>query len=118
VVGSTMRLRLTAHSLAISHPVRDSLGEAGDAVEVWAAGLVLWYSRLASDLEGRTIPDRQVLENALPPIPAPFASSRLAGLPASMLWVGEHLRDLRAHLEALIEPVVNVSRMRHRPWWR
>jgi hypothetical protein len=118
LVGSTMRLRLTAHALAGTHPAGPGFDEARDALMAWSVALTGWYDRLATDLEGTTASDFANLEEALPSVPGLFGSTPIIGAPAGTLWVGEHLRDLRAHLTDVIGPAVEISAMRHVPWWR
>jgi hypothetical protein len=117
LVGSTMRLRLTAHALAISHPAGSGYETSRDALADWSTGLVEWYDQVAGDLDGTTVATSGALEQALPAIPAEFATPT-GGLPTCIVWVSQHLLDLRVTLTDLIGPVVEVSTMRRRPWWR
>ena len=117
LVGSTMRLRLTAHALAISRPAGSGYETSRDALTDWSTGLVEWYGQVAGDLDGTTVATTEDLEQALPAIPAEFATPT-GGLPTCIVWVSQHLLDLRATLTDLIGPVVEVSTMRRRPWWR
>jgi uncharacterized membrane protein YccC len=117
LVGSTMRLRLTAHALAISHPAGSGYETSRDALTDWSTGLVEWYGQVAGDLDGTTVATTEDLKQALPAIPAEFATPT-GGLPTCIVWVSQHLLDLRATLTDLIGPVVEVSTMRRRPWWR
>ena len=117
LVGSTMRLRLTAHALAISRPAGSGYETSRDTLTDWSTGLVEWYGQVAGDLDGTTVATTEDLEQALPAIPAEFATPT-GGLPTCIVWVSQHLLDLRATLTDLIGPVVEVSTMRRRPWWR
>jgi uncharacterized membrane protein YccC len=117
LVGSTMRLRLTAHALAISHPAGSGYETSRDALTDWSTGLVEWYGQVAGDLDGTTVATTEDLEQALPTIPAEFATPT-GGLPTCIVWVSQHLLDLRVTLTDIIGPVVEVSTMRRRPWWR
>jgi Fusaric acid resistance protein-like len=117
LVGATMRLRLTAHALAGTHPAAPGFDEARDALTTWSDGLVNWYGQVAADLEGHSVADGQHLERALPSVPAEL-SGAVAGTPVCIVWVGRHLLELRDHLADIIDPVVEVSAMRRLPWWR
>ncbi len=117
LVGSTMRLRLTAHSLAISHPAGSGYETTRDALANWSSGLVQWYTRVAGDLDGTGMATTKDLDQALPTIPGEFATPT-GGLPTSIVWVSQHLLDLRVTLTDIIDPVVEVSTLRRRAWWR
>jgi uncharacterized membrane protein YccC len=117
LVGSTMRLRLTAHALAISHPAGTGHETAREALTAWSSGLVEWYGQVAGDLDGTGDSTTASLEQALPAIPAEFTTPT-AGLPTCIVWVSQHLLDLRVTLADIIEPAVEVSTLRRRAWWR
>jgi hypothetical protein len=117
LVGATMRLRLTAHALAGAHPASAGFDDARNALANWSAGLVTFYQRVATDLEGRVTATADDLARTVPPVP-PELVTPTVGSPTCMLWVSQHLIDLRAHIEDIIEPVVEVSAMRRRAWWR
>jgi hypothetical protein len=34
------------------------------------------------------------------------------------MWLGQYLRDLRHHLADTIGPALELSALRHQPWWR
>ena len=113
LVGSTMRLRLTAHSLAIAHPAGSGYETTRDALTDWSSGLLQWYRQVAGDLDGTGAATAEDLFHALPAIPAEVATPA-GGLPTCMVWVSQHLLDLRVTLTDLIDPVVEVSTMRRR----
>jgi uncharacterized membrane protein YccC len=118
LVGATMRLRLTAHALARAQPVPPGFGAAKDALTRWTADLVCWYDRLALNLAGDDADDRVTLERTLPDVPSLLDETSDAAIPARAMWIGEHLRGLREHLAATIGPALELSALRHRPWWR
>ena len=117
LVGATMRLRLTAHALAGTHPASPGFDDAREALTTWSDGLVDWYGQVATDLQGHTVANGEHLERDLPSVPAEL-SAPAAGTPICIVWVGQHLLDLRDHLADIIDPVVEVSAMRQLPWWR
>jgi uncharacterized membrane protein YccC len=118
LVGATMRLRLTAHALARAQPTLPGFEDAKDALTGWTAGLASWYDRLALNLAGDAADDRVTLEETLPAVPGLFDPTSNAAIPTRTVWLGEHLRDLRHHLADTIGPAVELSALRHRPWWR
>jgi hypothetical protein len=117
LVGSTMRLRLTAHSLAIAHPAGSGHETTRDALTNWSGGLLHWYGRVAGDLDGTGAATAEDLQQGLPAIPSEFTTPA-SGLPTCIVWVGQHLLDLRLTLTDIIDPVVEVSTLRRRAWWR
>ena len=82
----------------------------------WTAGLVAWYDTLALSLAGEAAADRRTLESALPSVPGLSDPAGAAG-PARAIWLGEHLCGLRHHLADVIGPALELSALRHRPWW-
>jgi hypothetical protein len=117
LVGATMRLRLTAHALAGSHPATADLQTLRETLTSWSASLAGWYEQVAAGLDGKRPPERGDLERTLPAIPTEL-SVPPAGTPVCSMWVSEHLRDLRAHLPDVIGPAITVSSARRLPWWR
>jgi uncharacterized membrane protein YccC len=118
LVGATMRLRLTAHTMARSQPAAPGSAAAKDALTGWAVGLVSWYDRLALNLAGARIDDRASLEGALPSVSSLFDPTSDAAIPTRAMWIGEHLRGLRRHLAGTIGPALELAELRRRPWWR
>jgi len=118
LVGATMRLRLTAYALARAQPTSPGFEAAKDALTGWTAGLASWYDRLARTLAGDGTDDRTSLEGALPSVPSLFDPTSDAAIPTRAMWIGEHLRGLRQHLPDTIGPALELSALRHRPWWR
>jgi hypothetical protein len=118
LVGATMRLRLTAHALARAQPTPPGFEDAKDALTGWTADLASWYNRLALNLAADAVDDRVTLEKTLPSVPSLFDPASNAAIPTRAMWLGERLRDLRHHLTDTIGPALELSALRHRPWWR
>jgi Fusaric acid resistance protein-like len=130
LVMATLRLRLTAHSMA-SLPGR-AAPHGGDtalhaALGRQSAGLSAWYEQLAGLLAR---PAGGTPEPVLPPPPAsgiatvfPQADGepQPGGSPAyqpDALWVGQHLDHLGMHLTDVAGPAARLAQLRRRPWWR
>jgi hypothetical protein len=79
---------------------------------------VAWYDRLALNLAGHDADDRITLEGALPPVPGLSDPPADTAIPARAMWIGEHLHGLRCHLADIIGPALELSALRHQPWWR
>jgi uncharacterized membrane protein YccC len=124
LVTASVRLRLTAHSMA-SLPGRPT--PHGDdsglhaALGRQTAGLSAWYDQLAA-LVAR--PVRGAPEPALAQLPASgiTTSPPPCGGPDAYrqdaLWVGFHLDHLEASLPDLTGPAERLAQLRRRPWWR
>jgi uncharacterized membrane protein YccC len=130
LVMATMRVRLTAHSLAGLHPRARGDGrpphpsQAAAPLRRLAADLTAFYQSIAA-LVGP--PGRHGPAPALVPVPAGLAgqgSGDGGGLaPAAyhhpdLLWVHEHLRHLGEHAAAVTAPALRVARQRRARWWR
>jgi uncharacterized membrane protein YccC len=116
LVAGTVRVRLTAHSLAGlpspdagPDPLRLMLSEH-------AGQLAAWYDHLASRLDRTDHGGVPVL--APPPFSDPLAEGVPVGELSCALWVSEHLKHLNARLGELVGPATVVAAQRHRPWWR
>src|SRR5579875_3711219 len=145
LVMATMRLRLTAYSVAGQRAPGDA-GHGGhgghggaayarDLLTEAAADLGGFYERVAA-LVGRPVP-RQVL--------APLHVPALVGLDGGsagpdggagqadagdlvrivgserhpdLLWVQEHLQHLGSHARGITGPAMHVAEQRRLPWWR
>jgi uncharacterized membrane protein YccC len=118
LVGATMRLRITAHTLARAQPSPPGFEAAKDALTGWTASLASWYDRLALNLAGNRADDRASLEAALPSVPSLFDTTSGAAVPTRAVWIGEHLHGLRHYLPGTIGPALELSALRRRPWWR
>jgi uncharacterized membrane protein YccC len=118
LVGGTLRLRLTALSLA-GLPSPDAEPDpASRALGDQAHRLAGWFERLAEHVgrpsgdTGLERPPRESLE---------LAGSALSASPSNLactLWVDQHLRHITPYLNGLVEPADFVARQRRAPWWR
>ncbi|GAB2997684.1 FUSC family protein [Amycolatopsis acidiphila] len=116
LVAGTVRVRLTAHSLAGlpnpeagPDPVRLVLSEQ-------AGQLAAWYDHLASRLDRTDHGGVPVLSP--PEYRDPLAEGVSVGELSCALWVSEHLKHLTPRLAELVGPATVVAAQRHRPWWR
>ena len=131
LVMATMRLRLTAYSLAsLRHRVGSSYPEASGHVDGVRAGL----RGLAGDLDD--FYERIAVQVGRPAhgSPLPAEVPVLAGISAAAqpggdddlmlldhphaLWVREHLHHLAQHAAAVPAPAHRVGELRRTPWWR
>jgi uncharacterized membrane protein YccC len=116
LVGGSLRLRLTANSLAgLPHAVACS-DRSGDALEQRAKLLAGWYGRLADHVD-------KPRRGAASSLEAPDLSGAADGSGGSRqahyeIWVHEHLHHLGEHLADLVAPAIRVAEIRRRPWWR
>jgi uncharacterized membrane protein YccC len=127
LVMASLRLRLTAHSLAAlrgqgSSAYRDAplhVDEARAALRALTADLAGFYERVAVQL-GHPVSG----ESALAEIPVPSEAGLAAGnggVPhhhPHTLWVREHLLHLGQHMAAVPGPALHVAELRRTPWWR
>jgi uncharacterized membrane protein YccC len=146
LVMGTMRVRLTAHSLASLpelEPRRQAAADPGDPslamLRQHTAELDSFYEQLAAwvapprrqgraangrggqDRGGRAGEhgDEQGGELALPSaVPEPAADHGDAGRYPEYLWVREHLEQLAVHAADLRGPALRLGRLRRTPWWR
>jgi uncharacterized membrane protein YccC len=125
LVMATMRLRLTAHSLASlpsrSKPHADTDGLRA-ALTQQAAGLQDFYDRLAGQV-GRPVHGTRPPAEVQLPAPAPAAGASGpgadgAGDSSEVLWVGDHLDSLQQHIADIPGPAGRLAQARARPWWR
>jgi uncharacterized membrane protein YccC len=146
LVNASMRLRLTANTLAGLRRVESGVPEGPDglaclplegsgdyagtpacaALRSAAAGLAGFYGQVADEVghQGRS------RAPALIPAPAPVGPAvprpdvpggALAAHHLShphLLWVQEHLHHLAQSAQAVSEPALRVAEARQRPWWR
>src|SRR5579875_311952 len=139
LVMATMRIRLTANSLAGLH------GRAGGASGASGAGsgegdpassglrqltveLAGFYERVAVQVgrPGREQPDalRQLAALGAPAGQEDgLAGQRgLVSVPTAAhprtVWVREHLRQLRQHADSITAPAARLAGLRRIPWWR
>lgn len=130
LVMASLRLRLTAHTLAGlrripataqgKHPVPPSRYDDGIRAELRGAASLLsqFYGQLAAAV-GR--PARAAAGTDVAVTPVTLPPGALAAQPAArhprLMWVREHLYHLGEHTEALTEPAARIAEIRHRPWW-
>jgi uncharacterized membrane protein YccC len=121
LVMATIRLRLTAHSLAGVHGHAGHGGrtEAARAeLQKRAAELTGFYDQVAVEV-GRTGPRGQPVSVEVPPGMAPAtAEPTTDGRHPHLLWVREHLHHLASSADMIAGPATRVARMRAVPWWR
>jgi hypothetical protein len=115
LVGGTLRLRLTAHSIA-SFP-RDAVGNdaARGILERRTGTLTTWYEQLAEIVGG---PRRQSTQSLSPPRFAPDDVVDDTTGSHYGVWLCEHLDHLAEHLGELVTPAERIAAIRRRPWWR
>jgi uncharacterized membrane protein YccC len=143
LVMATIRLRLTAHSLAGLRancppaPSPDGHLDPVTALRRVAADLTDFYERIAVQVgrprRGEPLPapvvvppglDRQapaVTEGtAATPVTEGTAATATVASTARphSVWVREHLADLGSHVPDIIQPAEHVARLRRVPWWR
>jgi uncharacterized membrane protein YccC len=115
LVGGSMRLRLTAHSITTlpREPGGDRLMSA--ALTDRAATLADWYGQLA-ELVGKP------REPSIQDLSAPtFEHAEIAGASVESrygIWLDEHLDHLSEHLAELVHPALRIAEVRRKPWWR
>jgi Fusaric acid resistance protein-like len=110
LVMGTIRLRLTANVLAGLQPCPGRM-PGSDALRLQAAGLALYYERLADEVgsgaDAVTGEDIPALE------PGDARQTHPRGL-----WVAEHIEHLRHSARSIAEPAARFTAVRRRPWWR
>ncbi len=134
LVMASLRLRLTAHTLAgLRHIPASSQNERpvprsryDDAVRAELRGaaslLSQFYGQMAiavgrpARAEARTDGTDVVVSPVTLP-PGALAAGPVARYPR-LMWVREHLYHLGEHTEALTEPAARIAEVRRRPWWR
>jgi len=115
LVGGTLRLRLTAFSIATLPPDPRAAGDARAALDARAGAITAWYERLAGLLgppHGAPPPRLQPLVLGPDTVVHAGEGSRYT------VWLCEHLDHLAEHLEGLIAPAQRVAELRREPWWR
>jgi uncharacterized membrane protein YccC len=115
LVGGSLRLRLTAHSVAeLPGDAIDGSG-ARDVLERRASILTGWYERLAE------LVDRPRGGAVKPPDEPRFAPGDIVTASHGSqygVWLCEYLDHLREHVPELARPAVEIAEVRRRPWWR
>lgn len=134
LVMASLRLRLTAHTLAglrripvgsqDRRPVRGSGYDKGIRTELRGAASLLsqFYGQVATAVgrPGRAVARTDEADAAVIPVtfpPGALAAEPVAGHPR-LMWVREHLYHLGEHTEALTAPAARIAEVRRRPWWR
>ncbi|HEV3283772.1 MAG TPA: FUSC family protein [Solirubrobacteraceae bacterium] len=115
LVGGSMRLRLTAHSVAGLPPDGVGVGQAASALEHRTSTLAGWYERLAELVDrphGRSYATLQAPTFGPADVVQAGANSHYG------IWLCENLDHLAENLDELVEPATRVAEMRRRPWWR
>ncbi|WP_207127104.1 FUSC family protein [Actinocatenispora comari] len=120
LVGGTIRLRLTAQSLA-SLPSPDAGPDpVSDALSGQAAQIAGWFDDLADLLvrPDAAAPSRVPRVATRIPTLQPIAAAATTDTLPCTLWVEQHLQHIRPALDSLVEPAAEVARLRRIPWWR
>jgi uncharacterized membrane protein YccC len=124
LVMASIRLRLTAHSMA-SLPGRTLPHQDDDGLHAalgrQLTGLSGFYDQLAAQVSRPAGTVRQPLASVLSPSGIAAARSPCGGQSAyrsDALWVGHHLDHLEAHAAEVTGPAERLAQLRHRPWWR
>jgi len=143
LVMATMRLRLTAHSLAglraqcppPPQPGSDSHRDPVAALRHTAADLAGFYERIAVQVgpirRGEPAPAAVEVPAGLD-VPAAAAADGTAAATVAtnvtaitgahhhpqLLWVREHLQELGIHAQDITQPAEHVALLRRVPWWR
>jgi hypothetical protein len=115
LVGGTLRLRLTARSVAELPGDAEAVQSSRAALEHRTITLESWYDQLA-ELVGK--PNHRPVAALQPPS---FGSADITrGGPDTYygVWLCEYLNHLSEHLADLVQPAVRVAELRREPWWR
>ena len=122
MVSATMRLRLTANSMAGMRDVGHDADHMSRVIEEHGERLAAWYRELARLLARPRDHDSQAqLGSDLDRLTLTVegeAVSELSAKRPSQVWVVLHLDHLRQHLPDLVGPVRGVVALRRQPWWR
>jgi uncharacterized membrane protein YccC len=115
LVGGSLRLRLTARSIAELPRDPAGIGAARDALRRRTKTLAAWYDGLA-ELVGKPHNPTVV------PLEAPVFGPEDVVDPSSRshygIWLCEHLDHLSENLVDLLAPATRIAEVRRRPWWR
>jgi hypothetical protein len=115
LVGGSLRLRLTAHAVAMLPAAKpEHLAGLQDVLTRRTLVLDGWYGRLAAQLGRPRGPVTALLT------PRFETTAELENQPGSRhaIWLCEHLDHLGEHLSELVEPAARLAEIRRRPWWR
>jgi uncharacterized membrane protein YccC len=121
LVMATMRLRLTAYSLAgprapehAAQHRNPGTASARGRLTQDTADLAAFYERVAV-LVGRPATHEVLLPVTVPAFTGPDGNGSNA---PALLWVQEHLQHLSSHTGAIAGPAAHVAEQRRQPWWR
>jgi uncharacterized membrane protein YccC len=144
LVMASMRLRLTAYSLAdlqppqhVRHGTQQEMAYARAALGQATTDLTDFYERVAV-LVGRPVPNQVLLPVAVPPfiglneqVSRPGSADGVGAADGEvavriitgrqhrhLLWVHEHLQHLSSHAHAIADPATHVAEQRRVSWWR
>ena len=115
LVGGSLRLRLTARSIAELPRDPAGIGAARDALRSRTETLAAWYEGLA-ELVGR--PENPTVVAIDAPVFGPEQVVDRASRSHYGIWLCEHLDHLSEHLDELVPPATHIAEVRRRPWWR
>ncbi|HWX52224.1 MAG TPA: FUSC family protein, partial [Solirubrobacteraceae bacterium] len=116
LVGASMRLRLTAHSIAGLPPDESGGQTTREALDHRTRTLAAWYERL-SELVGRPR-HGQPVDGLQAPV---FGPADVVGAPEGShygIWLCEHLDHLAEDLGELAQHGSRIAEARRTPWWR
>jgi uncharacterized membrane protein YccC len=115
LVGGSLRLRLTARSIAELPRDPAGIGDAREALRSRTDTLATWYGGLA-ELVGR--PDGSAVVALDPPVFGPEQFVEPSSRSHYGIWLCEHLDHLSEHLDELVPPATRIAEVRRRAWWR
>jgi uncharacterized membrane protein YccC len=115
LVGGSLRLRLTARSIAELPRDPAGIGAARDALRRRTKTLAAWYEGLA-ELVGK--PENPTVVALDPPMFGPEEVVDPSSRSQYGIWLCEHLDHLSEHLAELVRPAQRIAEVRRRPWWR
>ncbi len=114
LVGGTLRLRLTAHTIAgLPHGWAARHGQPVETVVRQADELCGWYQELAASVDAPRAGAGPRLS-----VPSLACDEPVPGRYRRTIWLEQYLSQLVDHLEVLIDPAAHVAAIRARPWWR
>jgi uncharacterized membrane protein YccC len=115
LVGGSLRLRLTARSIAELPRDPAGIGAARDALGRRTKTLTSWYEALA-ELVGK--PHDPTVFALEAPVFGPGQVVDRSSRSQYGIWLCEHLDHLSEHLDELVRPATRIAEVRRRPWWR
>jgi uncharacterized membrane protein YccC len=115
LVGGSLRLRLTARSIAELPRDPAGIGAARDALRSRTKTLAAWYDGLA-ELVGK--PHNPTVVALEAPVFGPEDVVDPSSRSHYGIWLCEHLDHLSENLVDLLPPATRIAEVRRRPWWR